>query len=86
MATKMINLRLGEKMINEIDSILNKTTYSNRTEFIREATRRALQEAKKRLALEILKTNYGKATKKTSKKDLASAREEVAKELLVELN
>jgi len=44
---KLINLRLGKKLLEEIDSIVSSETYDNRTEFIRETLRKAVIDRKR---------------------------------------
>jgi Arc/MetJ-type ribon-helix-helix transcriptional regulator len=47
MANKLVNLRLGSKLLKEIDSIVKSETYESRTEFIKDALRRAVEERRK---------------------------------------
>jgi len=47
MPGKLINLRLGKKLLEEIDSIVQSETYDNRTEFIRESLRKAVHDRKR---------------------------------------
>ena len=44
MANRIINLRLGDKLLKEIDSIVQSETYESRTEFIKESLRKAVDE------------------------------------------
>jgi len=44
MVNRIINLRLGDKLLKEIDSIVTSETYESRTEFVKEALRRAVDE------------------------------------------
>lgn len=84
MATRIVNVRLGNKLIREVDNIVKKTTFNSRTEFIREAIRNELQEERKRLAFKILEENYSKGKTKTTKKELEKTRKEAVKELFKE--
>ena len=82
MATQMINLRLGEKLIDAVDNMVKKTTYSSRTEFIREAVRKQVEEENRKEALAMLKANFGKGKGKVrSNADYERVRNETAKEL-----
>lgn len=81
MASKMINVRLGEKLIKAVDNLVKETTYSSRTEFIREAVRKMVEEQKRREALAMLRKNFGKGKGKV--KEMTSAdRERIYKEFL----
>jgi metal-responsive CopG/Arc/MetJ family transcriptional regulator len=60
MASDVVHIRIGEKLIKAIDDVVKETTYSSRTEFIREAVRKQVEEENRREALAMLKANYGK--------------------------
>ncbi|MFH1506765.1 MAG: ribbon-helix-helix domain-containing protein [archaeon] len=45
MATQMITLKLNDKFLKEIDAVVKKGNYQNRTEFIRNALRAKIKEA-----------------------------------------
>ena len=79
----MINVRLGQKLIREVDDFVKKTNYASRTEFIREAVRRALEETRKQLAMKILNENFGRGNgPKVTDERVRKAREEVSKEMM----
>lgn len=44
MANKLITMRLGNKLLKEIDSTLENSSFENRTEFIKHAVRALLKE------------------------------------------
>ena len=44
MANRLITLRLGNKLLKEIDTTLKKSSFENRTEFIRHSVRAMLKE------------------------------------------
>lgn len=61
MASKMINLRLDERLLGEVDKVVSDggESYASRTDFIRDAVRRALQEYRTQRAARILEKYYG---------------------------
>jgi Arc/MetJ-type ribon-helix-helix transcriptional regulator len=65
MASDVVHVRIGEKLIKAIDDVVKETTYSSRTEFIREAVRKQVEEENRREALAMLKANFGKGKGKT---------------------
>ena len=52
MTTEMITLKLEDKFLKDIDTIVKKEGYQNRTEFIRNALREKLEEAKLKQAMQ----------------------------------
>ena len=52
MVNRIINLRLGDKLLKEIDLIVRSETYESRTEFIKEALRQAVGERNRLLGEE----------------------------------
>ncbi len=77
MATEMINVKLDNKFLEEIDALVESKGYHNRTEFIREALREKVEEVKMKEAMMSLAHLKGASKKKTTGKDLAAIREEV---------
>jgi len=59
MAGKLINLRLGEKLLKEIDLVVKTETYESRTEFIKATLRNAIEERKKEHLLNTLRKEAG---------------------------
>lgn len=62
MANKLITLRLGDKLLKEIDSALKESSFENRTDFIKHAVRLMLKELKDR-------QNYEEGTEEAEKKE-----------------
>lgn len=80
--SKMINLRFDTRLIEQIDLAVNdsESTYASRTDFIRDAARRLLEEHRKQRALASLKKYYGYGKKlghKITDEDIERAKEEV---------
>jgi Arc/MetJ-type ribon-helix-helix transcriptional regulator len=81
MATQMVNLRLEDRFLKEIDLLVKKGNYQSRTEFIRAAMREKVDEVK----LEEARTSIahllgaGKRKVQTSDEELERIREEVGK-------
>ncbi|MFH1239627.1 MAG: hypothetical protein V1672_00235 [Candidatus Diapherotrites archaeon] len=59
MSNKMINLRLGNRLIQEIDKAVKEELYENRTEFIRAILREKLKERKTEKLIQNLKKRQG---------------------------
>ncbi len=85
MATEMITLKLEHKFLRDIDEIVKKENYQSRTEFIRNALRKNLDEARlKEAMLEIGKLK-GAAKKKVTEEEYEHARQQAFEELSREL-
>ena len=70
MTTEMITVKLEDKFLNDIDSIVQKEGYQNRTEFIRNALREKVEEVKLREAMANIAHLKGVSKKKTTEKGL----------------
>lgn len=81
MATDMITVKLEDKFLEEIDSIVEKDGYQNRTEFIRNALREKVEEAKLREAMKEIAHLKGASKKKTSEEKYEKIREKAFDEL-----
>ncbi|MFH1234550.1 MAG: ribbon-helix-helix domain-containing protein [Candidatus Diapherotrites archaeon] len=86
MANKMVNLRLGPKLLKEIDSIVSRASYENRSEFIRETLRKEVEERKKERLIRELRAGLGEGKrlglKDPTPEEFEKIREEVGKEFL----
>jgi len=80
MATEMITVKLDDGFLGDIDAIVKKEGYQNRTEFIRNALREKLEESKLRQAMMKIAHLKGALKKKTSDEKLHRIRAEVFKE------
>ncbi len=78
----MITLKLEERFLKEIDELVEKEGYQNRTEFIRRALREKLEEAKVKEAMLELAHLKGASKKKISAEEYEKVRK-VAFEQLV---
>ena len=81
MATEMITLKLDSVFLKRIDSTVKKEGYQNRTEFIRNALREKLDEAKFKEAMLELANLKGASKKKTTDEELERIREKAFDEL-----
>ncbi|MFH1511283.1 MAG: ribbon-helix-helix domain-containing protein [Candidatus Woesearchaeota archaeon] len=81
MATEMITLKMNDSFLKEIDTIVEKQGYQNRTEFIRNALREKMEDAKMKEAMRQLANMKGASRKKSSDKELDLIRDKVFKEL-----
>ncbi|MBN2126996.1 MAG: ribbon-helix-helix protein, CopG family [Candidatus Diapherotrites archaeon] len=86
MNSVLVNLRLEKNMLKEIDLIAKKSFYKSRTEFIREALRKLLEEQRTKEALKIAEENFGRGKregiKEPTKEEMIKIKEKVGNELL----
>ena len=82
MVTEMISLKLENKFLDEIDIIVKKEGYQNRTEFIRNALREKVEEVKMKQAMVELSRYRGKAPRKTTDNERAKIRDQISNELV----
>lgn len=76
MATEMITLKLDDEFLKEIDTVVKKHSYQNRTEFIREALRDKVEETKIRETMIQLSLLKGASKKKVTDEEYERARNE----------
>ena len=81
MATEMITVKLEDKFLEDIDSIVEKEGYQNRTEFIRNALREKVEEVKLKEVMKEIAHLKGASKKKTSEKEYEQIREKAFEEL-----
>ena len=81
MVTEMITVNLDDSFLKEIDAIVEKKGYQNRTEFIRNALREKVEETKIKEAMLEIAHLKGAAKKKTSEEHLEKIRNNVFEEL-----
>ena len=74
MTTDMITLKLEESFLKQIDSVVEKQGYQNRTEFIRNALREKVEEARFNEAIMHLSELRGKSKKNISEQELELVR------------
>lgn len=83
MVNKLVNLRLNDKLLKAVDGIVKETTFSSRSEFIKEAIRDRIDEYRQRELLRKLRKQYGEGKrlgiKEPSDEDLKKARERLGK-------
>lgn len=80
MATEMITVKLEGGFLEDIDKIVKKEGYQNRTEFIRNALREKVEEARLKETMIKLARFKGAAKKKTTDEELEMVREKVFEE------
>ena len=81
MVTEMISLKLDDRFLGDIDYILKKEGYQNRTEFIRNALREKVEETKLRKAMMDIAHLKGAAKKRTTEKEYEEIRQKAFEEL-----
>ena len=74
MATNMITLKLENKFLKEVDTIVENEGYQSRTEFIRNALREKIEEIKIRKAMLKLASLKGSSNKKVNEETYRKAR------------
>lgn len=80
MVTEMITLKMDDRFLGDIDAIVKKEGYQNRTEFIRNALREKVEESKLKQAMMEIAHLKGASKKKTGDEELHQIREKVFKE------
>jgi len=81
MATEMITVKMEDRFLEDIDSIVKKEGYQNRTEFIRNALREKVEEIKLRKAMQEIAQLKGASNKKTTEKEYEDIRKKAFEEL-----
>ncbi len=81
MVTEMITVKLDDKFLGDIDSVVKKEGYQHRTEFIRNALREKVEEAKLKEAMMNIAHLKGAAKKKTTDKEFEEIRKRAFEEL-----
>lgn len=84
MVTELVTFKMERSFLKEVDLVVKEMNYQNRTEFIRNAIREKMEDARKKRMLEALTRLRGSVKKKTSDKELHRIREEVAQEMFRE--
>jgi len=79
MVTEMITVKLEGKFLADIDTVVKKSGYQNRTEFIRNALREKVEEARIKEAMIEISHLKGAAKKKTSTREYERMREKAFK-------
>lgn len=77
---QIINFKLQENIIKEIDRSLKSFNYNNRTEFIREAIRDKIEELDTKRRLRMAEKALGSAPRKVSDRQIKQARERIGKQ------
>jgi len=81
MVTEMITVKLEDTFLEDIDRIVKKEGYQNRTEFIRAALRERIEKIKLKDAMMSLAPLRGAAKKKTSEKEYEDIRKRAFEEI-----
>ena len=81
MTTEMITVKLDDAFLKEIDGIVEVQGYQNRTEFIRNALREKVEQAKLREAMMQIAHLKGASKKKTTDSQLEKLRLKAFEEL-----
>lgn len=76
----LINIKLEDTFLKQIDSQVKSNNYHSRTEFIREAMRDKLKELEKEELKAHFEKYFGKAKTKTSYAQERNIREQVGRE------
>lgn len=59
MVGRLVNLRLDEKLLRNIDSAVKGSNFSNRTEFVKAAIRKFIDDYETKKAIAELKKHFG---------------------------
>jgi metal-responsive CopG/Arc/MetJ family transcriptional regulator len=80
MATELINFKMDSKLLKEVDSTFREAGFHSRTEFIRQALRREIDEVKLKKAMKEFAHIKGSVKKKINEEQLEKIREKVSQE------
>jgi len=80
MGTDLVTFKMEHNFLKDIDKVVKKEGYQNRTEFIRSALREKLEKTKLKEAMESIAHLKGASKKKTSDEDLHKIRAKVFEE------
>ncbi len=81
MVTEMITVKLENKFLKDIDNVVQKEGYQNRTEFIRNALREKVEEVKLRETMASIAHLKGASKKKTTEREYEEIRKRAFDEL-----
>ncbi|MFH1649710.1 MAG: ribbon-helix-helix domain-containing protein [Candidatus Woesearchaeota archaeon] len=81
MSTEMITMKLDSRFLKEIDDVVKAGAYQSRTEFIRNALREKVDEAKLKEAMRSIAHLRGAAKTKTTEEEYERHREEAFEEI-----
>ena len=81
MATELVTFKLDNKFLKEVDCVVKKSGFGNRTEFIRSALREKVDEIKLKKAMIEIAHLKGASKKKTTDEELEKIREKAFEEL-----
>jgi Arc/MetJ-type ribon-helix-helix transcriptional regulator len=86
MVGKLVNLRLDEKLLKDIDAVVKESNFSNRTEFVKSAVRKMIDDYQTKKALASLKKHFGEGKrlgiKEPTPEEFEKIREKVGRESL----
>ncbi|VVB81569.1 Putative nickel-responsive regulator [uncultured archaeon] len=80
MTTEMITVKMDDEFLKDVDAVVKKEKYQNRTEFIRAALREKVDEIKLKKAMMEIAHLKGASKKKTSDEELEKIRERAFEE------
>ena len=78
---QLITFKMKEPSLKRLDEICRTFDFASRTEFMRQAIRKMVEEYEYRIAIRNLKKLRGSAKTITSDEELEKIKEEVAREL-----
>jgi len=81
MATEMITVKLDDGFLGDIDAVVKKEGYQNRTEFIRNALREKVAESRLKEAMMEIAHLKGASKNKTTDKEFEAIRKMAFEEL-----
>ncbi|MBM3309212.1 MAG: ribbon-helix-helix protein, CopG family [Candidatus Altiarchaeales archaeon] len=84
---KLVNIKLSEDLLTQVDEIYTQFGFSNRTEFIRNALREKVEEYKLKQDIKKLRKAYGIFKhKQTTEEEYEKMREEGFKKFAARFN
>ena len=84
MVTELVTFKLDKNFLREVDKIYPNAGFSSRTDFIRNALRKGVDEIKLKESMERLSKFKGISKNKTTDEKIHKVREEVVKKMIKE--
>ena len=86
MVSVQVNMRLGKKLLKEVDTAVKSSSYESRTELVKDALRDKLSDIRKQELVESARTKQGEGKrlgiKDPTPEEFRRVRDELGKELL----
>lgn len=76
-----VTIKFEDNFLQDMEKVMKKHRYATKSEFIREAIRKKINDLEREEALARVRKLYGSSKRKTTDEQLHKARDEVSEEL-----